>query len=56
MGTLLTIVFRSDLNSVMVDVWWGIVEAAGPQQYNWTGYDPFLASLTFFSDIKLWPN
>ena len=22
----------------MVDVWWGIVERKGPQQYDWRGY------------------
>ncbi len=22
----------------MTDVWWGIVEQAGPRQYNWTAY------------------
>ncbi|KAL1546291.1 Leucine-rich repeat receptor-like serine/threonine-protein kinase bam2 [Salvia divinorum] len=23
---------------LMVDCWWGIVEAHNPQQYNWSGY------------------
>jgi beta-amylase len=22
----------------MVDVWWGVVERAGPRRYNWTSY------------------
>lgn len=26
------------VDGVMVDCWWGIVEARGPQQYNWNGY------------------
>lgn len=26
------------VDGVMVDCWWGIVEAHGPQQYNWNGY------------------
>ncbi|OWM88207.1 hypothetical protein CDL15_Pgr003619 [Punica granatum] len=27
-----------DVDGVMVDCWWGIVEAAAPQAYNWKGY------------------
>ncbi|KAJ0797865.1 putative beta-amylase [Helianthus annuus] len=27
-----------DVDGVMVDTWWGIVEANNPQQYNWKGY------------------
>jgi beta-amylase len=26
------------VHSVMVDVWWGVVERAGPRRYNWTSY------------------
>jgi len=26
------------VNGVMSDVWWGIVEAKGPKQYNWNAY------------------
>jgi beta-amylase len=26
------------VDGVMVDCWWGIVEANRPQEYNWTGY------------------
>ncbi|XP_058762442.1 beta-amylase-like [Vicia villosa] len=26
------------VDGVMVDVWWGIVESKGPQQYDWSGY------------------
>jgi beta-amylase len=29
---------RGGVDGVMVDVWWGIVEAQGPRVYNWTGY------------------
>jgi hypothetical protein len=27
-----------NVDGVMVDCWWGIVEADGPQVYNWSGY------------------
>ncbi|KAL9228924.1 hypothetical protein vseg_004452 [Gypsophila vaccaria] len=27
-----------NVDGVMVDCWWGIVEAQAPQQYNWSGY------------------
>ncbi|KAK4418631.1 Beta-amylase 2, chloroplastic [Sesamum alatum] len=27
-----------NVDGVMIDCWWGIVEARGPQQYNWDGY------------------
>ncbi|EYU32116.1 hypothetical protein ABFS82_02G162900 [Erythranthe guttata] len=27
-----------NVDGVMVDCWWGIVEANAPQQYNWSGY------------------
>lgn len=27
-----------NVNGVMVDCWWGIVEAHAPQEYNWKGY------------------
>lgn len=26
------------VDGVMVDVWWGIIEAKGPKQYEWSGY------------------
>ncbi|ELR16593.1 betaamylase [Acanthamoeba castellanii str. Neff] len=26
------------VDGVMVDVWWGVVERAGPRRYNWTSY------------------
>ena len=28
-----------NVDGVMVDCWWGIVEADGPQVYNWSGYN-----------------
>ena len=28
----------SGARGVMADFWWGVVEKAGPQQYNWTAY------------------
>eukprot|EP00238_Polyblepharides_amylifera_P005911 CAMPEP_0196593070 /NCGR_PEP_ID=MMETSP1081-20130531/74590_1 /TAXON_ID=36882 /ORGANISM="Pyramimonas amylifera, Strain CCMP720" /LENGTH=557 /DNA_ID=CAMNT_0041916941 /DNA_START=542 /DNA_END=2216 /DNA_ORIENTATION=+ len=30
------------VEGVMVDVWWGIVEKDGPQEYNWSGYQHLL--------------
>ena len=27
-----------NVDGVLVDCWWGIVEARGPQEYNWNGY------------------
>lgn len=26
------------VDGVMVDVWWGLIEAKGPKQYDWTAY------------------
>ncbi|OVA13151.1 Glycoside hydrolase [Macleaya cordata] len=28
----------ADVDGVMVDVWWGIVESKGPKEYNWSAY------------------
>ncbi|XP_020256513.1 beta-amylase-like isoform X1 [Asparagus officinalis] len=28
----------ADVDGVMVDVWWGIVEGKGPKEYDWSGY------------------
>ncbi|CAL1406859.1 unnamed protein product [Linum trigynum] len=28
----------AEIDGVMVDVWWGIIEARGPKQYDWSGY------------------
>jgi beta-amylase len=30
--------YRAGVEGVMIDVWWGIVEHAGPQQYDWSAY------------------
>ncbi|KAI7758412.1 hypothetical protein M8C21_013100 [Ambrosia artemisiifolia] len=27
-----------NVDGVMIDTWWGIVEAKNPQDYNWKGY------------------
>lgn len=27
-----------NVDGVMIDIWWGIVEAHAPQEYNWNGY------------------
>ncbi|GMH00520.1 hypothetical protein Nepgr_002359 [Nepenthes gracilis] len=34
-----------NVDGVMVDCWWGIVEAHAPQEYNWNGYKRFLQIL-----------
>lgn len=34
----LKILKSQNVDGVMVDCWWGIVEAHAPQQYNWNGY------------------
>ncbi|WCJ22796.1 beta-amylase 7 [Euphorbia peplus] len=34
----LRVLKSANADGVMVDCWWGIVEAQGPQEYNWSGY------------------
>lgn len=34
----LRVLKASGVDGVMVDCWWGNVEAHKPQEYNWTGY------------------
>lgn len=34
----LTELRKAGVDGVMVDVWWGIIEAKGPKQYNWKSY------------------
>lgn len=34
----LKILKLAHVDGVMVDCWWGIVEAHVPQEYNWNGY------------------
>ena len=34
----LRILKSSNVDGVMVDCWWGIVEAHTPHKYNWSGY------------------
>lgn len=34
----LKVLKSQNVDGVMVDCWWGIVEAHAPQQYNWNGY------------------
>lgn len=29
---------EAEVDGVMVDVWWGIIEAKGPKQYDWKAY------------------
>lgn len=29
---------KAGVKGVMVDVWWGIVEQAGPRMYDWSAY------------------
>jgi hypothetical protein len=40
------------VQGVMVDCWWGRVEAAGPGQYNWRGYER-LFSIVDGAGLKL---
>ncbi|KAH6789462.1 beta-amylase 2 [Perilla frutescens var. frutescens] len=41
-----------NVDGVMVDCWWGIVEAHAPQQYNWSGYRK-LFQIVRHLDLKL---
>ncbi|KAI3681757.1 hypothetical protein L6452_36561 [Arctium lappa] len=41
-----------DVDGVMVDTWWGIVETNSPQQYNWKGYKK-LFKIVRALDLKL---
>jgi beta-amylase len=34
----LRVLKAAGVDGVMVDCWWGNVEARAPQDYNWTGY------------------
>lgn len=34
----LRVLHAAGVDGVMVDVWWGIVESKGPQQYDWSAY------------------
>ncbi|KAM7498255.1 hypothetical protein LguiA_022669 [Lonicera macranthoides] len=34
----LKMLFAAGVDGVMLDVWWGIVEAKGPMQYDWSAY------------------
>lgn len=29
---------KAGVDGVMVDVWWGVIEAKGPKQYDWNSY------------------
>ncbi|KAL5731005.1 beta-amylase [Ranunculus cassubicifolius] len=42
----------SDVDGVMVDVWWGIIESKGPKQYDWTAYRE-LFQIVQQCDLKL---
>jgi beta-amylase len=34
----LRVLKSANVDGVMIDCWWGIVEAHAPQVYNWSGY------------------
>jgi beta-amylase len=34
----LKVLKSANVDGIMVDCWWGIVEAHTPQEYNWSGY------------------
>lgn len=40
------------IDGVMVDVWWGIIEAKGPKQYDWSAYRS-LFKLVSECDLKI---
>jgi hypothetical protein len=40
------------IDGVMVDVWWGIIEAKGPKQYEWSAYRS-LFELVNKCDLKI---
>ena len=42
----------ANVDGVMVDCWWGIVESEAPQKYNWTGYQ-YLFSMVKEANLKL---
>ena len=39
-----------NVDGVMIDCWWGIVEARSPQVYNWSGY---MRLFQIVRDLKL---
>lgn len=43
---------EAQVDGVMVDVWWGIVESQGPKQYNWSAYRS-LFHIVHKCDLKL---
>ena len=42
----------ANVDGVMVDCWWGIVESETPQKYDWTGYKQ-LFSMVKEAKLKL---
>jgi len=34
----LNVLKKTGVDGVMVDCWWGLVEAKGPELYDWSGY------------------
>ena len=42
----------ANVDGVMVDCWWGLVESRGPQQYDWGGYSE-LFTLVRDAGLKL---
>ncbi|KAF7124593.1 hypothetical protein RHSIM_Rhsim12G0035900 [Rhododendron simsii] len=48
----LQILKSANVDGVMVDCWWGIVERHAPQQYNWSGYKS-LFQIVRDLDLKL---
>ena len=46
-----------NVDGVMVDCWWGIVEAHAPQEYNWGGYKrlfQIVQELKLKLQVSLW--
>ncbi|KAE9600199.1 hypothetical protein Lal_00046118 [Lupinus albus] len=38
MNVAMTALKSAEVEGVMIDVWWGLVEREGPREYNWSGY------------------
>ncbi len=52
LADLVNLQSNAQVAGVMVDCWWGRVEAAGPGKYNWDGYKN-LFSIVKAADLEL---
>lgn len=37
-STLKTLAQHTNIDGVMIDIWWGVVEKHNPGEYRWMGY------------------